>query len=168
MEEKKPVLNFRGANPIKPVSINQHINKKPMNTQLTISDGLKVAVNHKYKFTPHNHTEIIKALDTYRNHFNIGTQEFSKMAGYWEGHFNALFTYKHKFSEPSYRKYREVVMQLKAKELNKEKPVYAPTDAAPASTNNVELTDEVCINFLKATGNYRISKLETITNWVEL
>ena len=90
------------------------------------------------------------------------------MAGYWEGHFNALCTYKHKFSEPSYRKYREVVMQLKAKELNKEKPVYEPTDAAPVSTNNVELTDEVCINFLKATGNYRISKLETITNWVEL
>lgn len=166
MEDKKPVLNFRGANPIKPVSINQHINPKQMNTQLTIADELKVSPTHKYKFAPHNHSEIIKALDTYRNHFNIGTQEFSKMAGYWEGHFNALCTYKHKFSEPSYRKYREVVMALKAKELNKEKPVYAPTE--PATINNTELTEEICINYLKATGEYKISKLETITNWVEL
>jgi len=150
--------------PIK-YSFKKQLKQLTMNTQLTIEET-KIARNHKYKFTPHNHTEIIQALEKYRNEFNILPNEFSKMAGYWEGHYKAICDYRHAFSEPSYRKYRELIIELKTKGKAELKAV----DEQPQSVqyNLTELTEEMCINFLKATGKYKISKSEVTTNWVEL
>jgi len=169
MEEKKPILNFRGATPLKTVSINQHLKQPAMNNQLTIEDRvMKRNLSPKYRFTQHNHFQIIDILEEYRIKFNIDKREFSNMAGLSVDHYSNVSSYNARFSIRSYASYRDAIIKLK--NSNEPKPVYTPstTPTQAPSTNNVELTAEMCINFLKATGQYKISKSEVTTNWVEL
>lgn len=174
MEEKKPILNFRGSAPLKSVSISQHLKQPAMNKQLTIEDRvMKRNLSPKYRFTQHNHFQIIDILEEYRIKFNIDKREFSNMAGLSVDHYSNVSSYNARFSIRSYASYRDAIIKLK--NSNEPKPVYAVTQPNPVykptpapSTNNVELTEEMCINFLKATGLYKISKSEVTTNWVEL
>lgn len=140
------------------------LNQKPMNNDKKV---MKRGLSPKYKFTTHNHFEIIDILDKHRLHHKLEKIEFSKLAGLASNHFSNLSMYNSRFSIRSYAKYRDAVNMLSNN--NQPKPIYAPTEPTPApSTNNVELTEEVCINFLKATGLYKISKSEVTTNWIEL
>lgn len=165
MEEKKPVLDFRGSTPLKTISINKHIKQPQMNTQLSIEDRvMKRNLSPKYRFTQHNHFQIIDILEEYRIKFNIDKREFSDMAGLSVDHYSNVSSYNARFSIRSYASYRDAIIKLK--NSVEPKSVYTPTPTP--STNNVELTEEVCIDFLKTTGNYKISKSETITNWIEL
>ena len=166
MEEKKPILNFRGAAPLKSVSISQHLKQPQMNTQLTIEDRvMKRNLSPKYRFTQHNHFQIIDILEEYRIKFNIDKREFSSMAGLSVDHYSNVSSYNARFSIRSYTRYRDAIIKLK--NSNEPNPVYTPTPT-PTPSNNVELTEEMCINFLKSTGLYKISKSEVTTNWVEL
>ena len=201
MEEKKPILNFRNSSPLKSVSINQHLKKQPMNeVQIEKLENS----NHKekvmargqsphYKFTKHNHFEIIEILDKHRVFHKLKKIEFSKMAGLTDTHFGNLSNYSSRFSVRSYAKYRDLINKLNPEK--EAKPVYAPAESKPVhiptenrpiyipSPNQTHLKitedmvlsflkankgEEICINFLKSSGNYKISKSETITNWVEL
>jgi len=119
-----------------------------------------------YKFTSHNHFEIIDILDKHRLHHKLEKIQFSKMAGLASNHFSNLSMYNSRFSIRSYAKYRDVVNKLSNN--NEHKPVYAPTEPTPVIKHKFELTEKVCIEFLKATGEYKISKREITTNWVEL
>lgn len=167
MEENKPVLNFRGSNPLKSVSLNQHLKQPTMNNQLTIEDRvMKRNLSPKYRFTQHNHFQIIDILEEYRIKFNIDKREFSNMAGLSVDHYSNVSSYNARFSIRSYASYRDAIIKLK--NSVEPKPVYTPTPTPTPSTNNVELTEEICINFLKATGLYKICKSEVTTNWVEL
>jgi hypothetical protein len=170
MEDKKPVLNYRGSAPLKTISINQHI-KQPMNTQLSIED--KVMLNGhspNYNFTTQNHFEIIDVLEKNRIHHNIDEVQFSLMANYSRSCYHQLKMYQHRFSKNSYSRFRNLIYKLNyptetkpVYQVSQPLPVYKPTPS-----NNVGLTEEMCINFLKATGKYKISKSEVTTNWVEL
>lgn len=168
MEEKKPILNFRGSAPLKSVSISQHLKQPQMNTQLSIEDRvMKRNLSPKYRFTQHNHFQIIDILEEYRIKFNIDKREFSTMAGLSVDHYSNVSSYNARFSIRSYTRYRDAIIKLK--NSNEPKPVYTPTPTpTPTPSNNVELTEEMCINFLKATGKYKICKSEVTTNWVEL
>jgi hypothetical protein len=169
MEEKKPILNFRGSVPLKTISINQHLKQPAMNNQLTIEDRvMKRNLSPKYRFTQHNHFQIIDILEEYRIKFNIDKREFSNMAGLSVDHYSNVSSYNARFSIRSYASYRDAIIKLK--NSNEPKPVYTPTPTPTQAplTNNVELTAEMCINFLKATGIYKISKSEVTTNWIEL
>jgi len=169
MEEKKPILNFRGSVPLKTISINQHLKQPAMNNQLTIEDRvMKRNLSPKYRFTQHNHFQIIDIIEEYRIKFNIDKREFSNMAGLSVDHYSNVSSYNARFSIRSYASYRDAIIKLK--NSNEPKPVYTPTPTPTQAplTNNVELTAEMCINFLKATGIYKISKSEVTTNWIEL
>jgi hypothetical protein len=175
MEEKKPVLNYRGSAPLKTISINQHIKNKPMNNDNRV---MARGLSPKYKFTSHNHFEIIDILDKHRLHHKLDKTEFSKLAGLSGDHFSSVSTYTARFSVRSYAKYRNAINKLSNNdqpkpvyEVKQAIPVYKPT---PTNNNSVvsqdmfELNEENCIRFLKATGLYKISKSEVTTNWVEL
>jgi hypothetical protein len=138
-------------------------NKKPMNTDNRV---MKRGLSPKYKFTTHNHFEIIDILDKHRLHHKLEKIEFSKLAGLASNHFSNLSMYNSRFSIRSYAKYRDAVNMLSNN--NQPKPIYAPTEPTPVINHKFELTEEVCIEFLKATGNYKISKCEITTNWIEL
>ena len=193
MEDKKPILNFRGATPLKTVSINQHLKQPAMNNQLTIEDRvMKRNLSPKYRFTQHNHFQIIDILEEYRIKFNIDKREFSNMAGLSVDHYSNVSSYNARFSIRSYASYRDAIIKLK--NSNEQKPVYTPsttpvektTESKPLyipnpNQSHLKITEdmvkmflnsnngeEICINFLKATGKYKISKSEVITNWVEL
>ena len=162
MEEKKPVLNFKGSAPLKTISINQHIKNKPMNNDNRV---MARGLSPKYKFTSHNHFEIIDILDKHRLHYKLDKTEFSKLAGLSSDHFSSVSIYSSRFSVRSYAKYRDAINKLSNN--NQPKPVYAPTQPTPTK-DLFELNEENCIRFLKATGKYKISKSEVTTNWVEL
>jgi hypothetical protein len=162
MDEKKPVLNFRGSVPLKTVSINQHIKQPQMNNDNRV---MARGLSPKYKFTSHNHFEIIDILDKHRLHHKLEKIQFSKMAGLASNHFSNLSMYNSRFSIRSYAKYRDLVNSLSNN--NQPKPVYAPTEPIPTK-DLFELNEENCIRFLKSTGLYKISKSEVITNWIEL
>jgi hypothetical protein len=138
-------------------------NKKPMNTDNRV---MKRGLSPKYKFTTHNHFEIIDILDKHRLHHKLEKIEFSKMAGLASNHFSNLSMYNSRFSIRSYAKYRDAVNMLSNN--NQPKPIYAPTEPTPVINHKFELTEEVCIDFLKSTGKYKISKCEITTNWIEL
>jgi hypothetical protein len=138
-------------------------NKKPMNNDNRV---MKRGLSPKYKFTTHNHFEIIDILDKHRLHHKLEKIEFSKLAGLASNHFSNLSMYNSRFSIRSYAKYRDAVNMLSNN--NQPKPIYAPTEPTPVINHKFELTEEVCIEFLKATGNYKISKCEITTNWIEL
>jgi hypothetical protein len=138
-------------------------NKNPMNKDNRV---MKRGLSPKYKFTTHNHFEIIDILDKHRLHHKLEKIEFSKLAGLASNHFSNLSMYNSRFSIRSYAKYRDAVNMLSNN--NQPKPIYAPTEPTPVINHKFELTEEVCINFLKTTGNYKISKCEITTNWIEL
>lgn len=170
MEEKKPVLNFRGSVPLKTISINQHIKQPQMNKDNRV---MARGLSPKYKFTSHNHFEIIDILDKHRLHHKLDKTEFSKLAGLSGDHFSSVSIYSSRFSVRSYAKYRDAINKLSNN--NQNKPIYAPIEPKPATNNNnvvsqdlFELNEENCIRFLKATGKYKICKSEITTNWVEL
>lgn len=174
MEDKKPILNFRASNPLKSVSINQHIKQPAMNKQLTIEDKvMRKGLSPRYKFTAHNHYEIIDIIEKNRIHHKLSKTEISNMAGMSDDHYSGVSSYGSRFSKSSYGAYKIAIDKLNSNtqskpvyEVKQALPVYKPTPAP--STNNVELTEEMCINFLKATGNYKICKSEVTTNWIEL
>jgi hypothetical protein len=152
----------------KRVSIFNHLKKQPMDTQLKIEEKvMRHNLSPDYRFTKHNHFEIIDILEKHREHHNINKTEFSYMAGCGKSTYVNLTKCNQRFSKRSYTRYRELITKLNGN--NEPKPVYAPAPSTPHVPNTQnQLNEEVCINFLKATGKYKISKLETITNWVEL
>ena len=152
-------------------------NQKPMNTQLITEDKVNFTKTHKYDFTELNHGELVQALQKIRSKYYLTSEEFSSLAGYRKGHFSSLYCCKHKFNYRSFIKYRDAMNNLNKKHkaeikevavLKQPKPVYAPTETTPVINHKFELTEEVCINFLKTTGKYKISKSEITTNWIEL
>lgn len=138
-----------------------------MNTQLKIQDRVMYRdLKATYKFTKLSHFEIVDILEMHRNKHHLNKTEFSKMAGLSDDHYSSISTYGSRLSKSSYQLYRDVINKLNE---NKEpKPVYAPQPKESVPTNNIELTEEMCINYLKATGKYKVSKCEIITNWVEI
>jgi len=153
---------------LKRVSIFDHLKKQPMDTQLKIEEKvMRHDLSPDYRFTKHNHFEIIDILEKHREHHNINKTEFSYMAGCGKSTYVNLTKCNQRFSKRSYARYRELITKLNSN--NEPKPVYAPAASTPHTPIvPTQLNEEVCINFLKATGKYKISKLETITNWVEL
>jgi hypothetical protein len=152
-------------------------NQKPMNTQLITEDKVNFTKTHKYDFTELNHGELVQALQKIRSKYYLTSEEFSSLAGYRKGHFSSLYCCKHKFNYRSFIKYRDAMNNLNKKHkaeikevavLKQPTPVYAPTETTPVINHKFELTEEMCINFLKATGLYKISKSEVTTNWIEL
>jgi hypothetical protein len=140
-----------------------------MDKQLSIEDKVKFTKTHKYDFTDLNHGELVQALQKIRSKYYLTSEEFSSLAGYRKGHFSSLYCCKHKFNYRSFIKYRDAMINLNKKhkaEIKEVSVLAQPTQPTPS--NNVELTAEMCINFLKATGNYKISKCEITTNWIEL
>jgi hypothetical protein len=147
------------------------LNQKPMNKQVITEDIVKLTKNYKYDFTDLNHGELVQALQKIRSKYYLTSEEFSSLAGYRKGHFSSLYCCKHKFNYRSFIKYRDAMINLNKKhkaEIKEVAVLKQPTQPTPAPSNNLELTEEMCINFLKATGLYKISKSEVTTNWVEL
>ena len=147
------------------------LNQKPMNKKVITEDIVQFTKNHKYDFTELNHGELVQALQKIRSKYYLTSEEFSSLAGYRKGHFSSLYCCKHKFNYRSFIKYRDAMISLNKKhkaEIKEVGVLTQPTQPTPAPSNNVELTAEMCINFLKATGLYKISKSEVTTNWIEL
>jgi len=143
------------------------INQKPMNTQLTIED--KVMLNgHSsiYDFTKLNHFEIVDMFEKYRIKYNLTEKEFSELAKYSRCCYMQKIKNQHRFSYSSFNRFKDVCDYLESN--SKQKPIYAPTESTPVINHKFELTEEICINFLKSTGKYKISKSEITTNWIEL
>lgn len=142
-----------------------------MNTQLTIDKSvMKNGVSSRYKFTEHNHYEIIDIIEKHRIYHKLRKTEISKLANMSDTHYSGLSNYSIRFSKSSYTAYRIAIEKLNSNistkpvyEVTQQNPVYKPTP-----NHKFELTEEVCINFLKTTGLYKISKSEVTTNWVEL
>ena len=152
-----------------------------MNTQLTIEEKKLRRGSAMYSFTKgKDHYQVIELFEKYRLIHNLNKVELSKLAGYSGDHYSGISSYNSRFSRKAYNNYVNAINKLneqKESSENKENPqktLYAPTQPlpvykpTPTPSNNVELTEEMCINFLKATGKYKISKSEVTTNWVEL
>jgi hypothetical protein len=150
-----------------------------MNTQLTIEEKKLRRGNALYSFTKgKDHYQVIELFEKYRLIHNLNKVELSKLAGFSGDHYSGISSYNSRFSRKAYNNYVNAINKLNVdKEANEnkdkeQKPVYAVHNPLPVykptPLNNVELTAEMCINFLKATGLYKISKSEVTTNWVEL
>lgn len=142
---------------------------KYMNKQLSIED--KVMLNgHSsiYDFTKLNHFEIVDMFEKCRIKYNLTEKEFSELARYSRCCYMQKMKNQHRFSYTSFNRFKNVCDNLERN--SKQKPIYAPNETT--SNINVEfvgkLTEEMCINFLKSTGKYKISKSEITTNWIEL
>jgi hypothetical protein len=145
-----------------------------MDTQLSIED--KVMLNghsSSYDFTNYNHFEIVDMFEKCRKKHNLNVKEFSEMAKYSRCCYIQKVKNQHRFSYASFNRFKDICNYL---DNNKnQKPVYEVSQPLPVykpTSNNVEwvgqLTEQMCINFLKATGKYKISKSEITTNWIEL
>ncbi len=154
-----------------------------MNTQLTIEEKKLRRGSAMYSFTKgKDHYQVIELFEKYRLIHNLNKVELSKLAGYSGDHYSGISSYNSRFSRKAYNNYVNAINKLNVeKEANEnkdkeQKPIYAVTQPnpvyKPTPSNNEnfsnKLSEQMCINFLKATGKYKISKLETITNWVEL
>jgi hypothetical protein len=128
----------------------------PRNKEINIENESTFPETHKYKFSKSNHSDLITIFNRFRTDFNIGMEEFSEMAGYWKGHYSALCTRRHKFSNQSYMNYRKIVLEIEAKEKSEEKIV-----------DFSKVTLEEAIAICKANG-LRVAKSEVTTNWIEL
>jgi hypothetical protein len=154
-----------------------------MNTQLTIEEKKLRRGGAMYSFTKgKDHYQVIELFEKYRLMHNLNKVELSKLAGFSNDHYSGISSYNSRFSRKAYNNYVNTINKLnEEKEANENKdkepkpiyavsqpnPVYKPTPPTPP-INNVGLTEEMCINFLKSTGKYKISKSEVTTNWVEL
>jgi hypothetical protein len=153
-------------------------NQKPMNTQLTIDEKKLRRGNAIYSFTKgKDHYQVIELFEKYRLIHNLNKVQLSKLAGYSGDHYSGISSYNSRFSRKAYNNYVNAINKLNEEKEAKENetkavyqvtqplPVYKPT---PTINHKFELTEEVCIDFLKATGKYKISKCEITTNWIEL
>jgi len=113
------------------------------------------------------HQEIIDKMEKIRKEFKISKEYISYKLNKSKGHYSGLTRYNISFTYQSYVQYSEFFNKLSN---NKEyEPIVDPfIIKKPTPSNNLELTAEMCINFLKSTGEYKISKREITTNWVEL
>ncbi len=139
---------------------------RTMNEQLTIEDRVMFnGHSSTYDFTKYNHFEIVDMFEKCRRKHNLNVKEFSEMAKYSRCCYIQKVKNQHRFSYASFNRFKDICNHLENNQ--NQKPIYAPTQS-----NNVEfvgqLTEDMCINFLKATGKYKISKSEIITNWIEL
>ena len=148
-----------------------------MNTQLTIEEKKLRRGNAMYSFTKgKDHYQVIELFEKYRLIHNLNKVELSKLAGFSGDHYSGISSFNSRFSRKAYNNYVNAINKLNEQKEAKENPpktLYAPTQPLPVykptpSTNNIELNEEMCINFLKATGLYKISKSEVTTNWIEL
>ena len=150
-------------------------NKKPMNTQLTIVDNvMQNGHSSTYYFTPMNHFSIINMFERCRIKHNLTENQFAKIANYSRSCYMQKVKGQHRFSRTSFLRFYNLCDKLE-RDNNKDNqplPVYEVTQPLPVykttPSNNVELTEDICIRFLKATGLYKISKSEVTTNWIEL
>ena len=110
---------------------------------------MKKPFNPYYNFTKENHFEIIDKIELYRIANNLECTKISHGAGYAKCSYSNLKNNIGRFSEKSYNRFMALI-------------------STPVQKNESELTEQKCIDFLKATGEYKISKAETITNWIEL
>jgi hypothetical protein len=163
--------NFRGGAPLKTVSINQHLNKTQMDKQLSIDDKvMKNGISSKYRFTSINHFEIIDIIEKERIRYNLSKTEISNLAGVSNDHYSGVSTYSSRFSMASYNAYRIAIDKLKSEIKPKQaftpiqpNPTYRASPPNPSPIDTLEQAIAIC----KANG-LKVSKSETITNWIEL
>jgi hypothetical protein len=115
----------------------------------TMKKEMSKGISPDYSFTKDNHFEIIEKLESYRIANRIDRTKFSNKAGYGKSTYTNLANNTQRFSEKSYMSF-----------IN--------TYPITSKNKESELTAQKCIDFLKATGEYKISKAETTTNWIEL
>ncbi len=145
-------------------------------TQLTIEEKKLRRGSAMYSFTKgKDHYQVIELFEKYRLIHNLNKVQLSKLAGYSGDHYSGISSYNSRFSRKAYNKYVNAINILNEEKQTKEnepKPVYAvhhPNPVyKPTPNHKFELTEDVCIKFLKATGLYKISKSEVTTNWIEL
>lgn len=133
------------------ISINSHLKKsKPVGKQLSIDNKVMYkGISDKYSFTNDNHYQIIDRIEIYRKANKLDSSVISRNAGYAGCTYSNLRNNVGRFSKKSYDKFMALI-------------------STPVQTKESELTAQKCIEFLKATGEYKISKAETTTNWIEL
>lgn len=102
-----------------------------------------------YDFTTENHSEIIANLENSRLKKRLTKAQFSTKAGFEKSTYTKLSNSTMRFGMNSYNRFMALI-------------------STPVQKNESELTEQKCIDFLKSTGKYKISKAETITNWIEL
>jgi hypothetical protein len=131
--------------------LNSHLKKsKPVGKQLSIEiKKTKKPFSPNYDFTTEKHYQIIDRIEIYRKANKLDSSVISRNAGYAGCTYSNLRNSVGRFSKKSYTNFMALI-------------------STPVQNKESELTAQKCIDFLKATGKYKISKLETITNWIEL
>ena len=96
-----------------------------------------------------------------RNEFKLTKEFISDKCNFSKGHYSGITKFNIVLTDNSYNLYANFFNQLvkDKKEQSQQKIEFLDTS---------NLTAQLCIDFLKATGEYKISKLEITTNWVEL
>ena len=138
--------------------------KSSMDTQLSIEDRV-MSNGHSpnYYFTKSNHFEIIDMFEKYRIKYNLNEKQFAKLADYSRSCYMQKVKGQHRFSKTSFHRFYNVCDKLEKGEND--------TWNIPSKELHdkmVEFSVDSCINFLKATGEYKICKREITTNWIEL
>ena len=130
--------------------LNSHLKKsKPVGKQLSIEiKKTKKPFSPNYDFTTEKHYQIIDRIEIYRKANKLDSSVISRNAGYAGCTYSNLRNSVGRFSKKSYTNFMALI-------------------STQVQSNN-QLTEQICIDFLKATGKYKISKAETITNWIEL
>jgi len=138
--------------------------KSSMDTQLSIEDRV-MSNGHSpnYYFTKSNHFEIVDMFEKYRIKYNLSETEFAKLADYSRSCYMQKVKGQHRFSKSSFYRFYDVCDKL---EKNENDTWHIPSK--DIHDRMVEFSVDSCINFLKATGDYKICKREITTNWVEL
>ena len=141
--------------------------KSSMNEQLSIKERV-MSNKHscKYEFTKYNHFEIIDIFESYRIKYNLTEKQFSALAKYSRSCYVQKLKGQHRFSISSYNRFRDVCTYLE--NLNKNENDTWNIPSKELHDKMVEFNVDSCINFLKATGEYKICKREITTNWIEL
>jgi hypothetical protein len=138
--------------------------KSSMEAQLSIEDRvMQNGHSPDYYFTKLNHFEIIDMFEKYRIKHNLTENEFAKLSGYSRSCYMQKVKGQHRFSKSSLHKFWHVCDKLEKGEIDK---WHIPSQQV--HDKMVDYTEQKCIEFLKATGKYKISKSEITTNWIEL
>jgi len=157
MEITKQVLNFRGSVPLKTTSINKHLKKQAMNKLAKVKTDQEYIFNNKIL----KHQDIVNKMEKIRNEFKLSKEYISVKSNFSKGHYSGITKFNIALTDNSYNLYANFFNQLvkEKKEQSQQKIEFVDT---------LNLTAQLCIDFLKATGEYKISKQEITTNWVEL
>jgi hypothetical protein len=157
MNTTKQVLNFRESEPLKTVSINNHLKNEAMNKQQKVKIDQEYIFNNKIL----KHQDIVSKMEKIRNEFKLTKEFISDKCNFSKGHYSGITKFNIVLTDNSYNLYANFFNQLvkDKKEQSQQKIEFVDTS---------NLTAQLCIDFLKATGEYKISKLEITTNWVEL